>query len=153
MQASLQRKILRELKAIKQEGRKDYAVTVDPSDIGKWHVTIFGARQTDWDGAVLHVDVTFPPQYPMSPPEVRFTKTIPFHPNVYNNGKICLDLLKQNWSPAYSIDAVMTSIHTLLQNPNPASPANNTAAELFVHNYPEYQRYVRKCVESTWTYL
>jgi ubiquitin-conjugating enzyme E2 A len=111
-------------------------VAVEANDIRKWHVTLFGAQQTDWNGAALRLDVISPPQYPMCPPEVRFTGTIPFHPNVYNNDKICLDLLQQNWSPAYGVDAVMTSIHTLLQNPNPASPANNTAAEIFVQNFP-----------------
>jgi ubiquitin-conjugating enzyme E2 A len=150
MNAHLQRTLLRELKAIKQERRTDYAVAVEQNNLGRWRVTLFGAQQTDWEGAVLHLDISFPPQYPIVSPEVRFIQIIPFHPNVYNNGKICLDLLQHNWSAAYGVDAIVTSVQTLLVNPNPSSPANNTAAQLFVHNFGEYQRHVRQCVESTW---
>jgi ubiquitin-conjugating enzyme E2 A len=70
--------------------------------------------------------------------------------NVYANSKICLDLLQHNWSAAYGIDAVITSIQTLLVTPNPNSPANAAAAELFTKNFPEYRRYVRKCVQLMW---
>jgi ubiquitin-conjugating enzyme E2 A len=148
---SLQRKLLRELKAIKQEGRKDFAVSVSGENIAKWTLLLFGAAQTDWDGAVLHLEVNFPADYPLTAPDVRFVGSIPFHPNVYGNGKICLDLLQHNWSAAYGVDGIVTSLQTLLQSPNPSSPANNTAAELFVKNFGEYQRRVRKCVESSWS--
>jgi ubiquitin-conjugating enzyme E2 A len=150
MQPALQRKLLRELKAIKAEGRKDYTVSITPGDLSTWGIALFGAEKTDWDGAALRLKVKFPAQYPMSPPDVQFTGVIPFHPNVYANGKICLDLLQHNWSAAYGIDAIITSIQTLLVTPNPNSPANATAAEIFTKNFPEYRRYVRKCVQATW---
>jgi ubiquitin-protein ligase len=146
----LQRKLLRELKAIHQEGRNDYSVRVVENNIAKWNVVLLGPTQTTWDGAVLHLTIEFPLQYPISAPDVRFTGVIPFHPNVYGNGKICLDLLQHNWSAAYGIDGVMTALQALLQSPNSASPANSVAAELFEKNNAEYRRRVRKCVESTW---
>lgn len=48
-----------------------------------------------------------------------------FHPNIYNNGQICLDILQNQWSPIYDICAILTSIQSLLCDPNPASPANS----------------------------
>jgi ubiquitin-conjugating enzyme E2 A len=147
---SSNRRILRELKKIIDEARKDFAVTVTADSIQKWQVTIFGAEQTDWQGAVFKLEVNFPTSYPQEAPDIHFVDVIPFHPNVYANGKICLDLLQHNWSSAYSVDAMITSIQTLLAVPNPNSPANNTAAQLFTHDYPEYRRRVKVCVHSTW---
>jgi ubiquitin-conjugating enzyme E2 A len=150
MSQAIHRKLLRELKAIKQEARKDYSILLNGQDMTHWTISLFGPTATDWEGAVFQLSVTFPAEYPIVCPEVRFVGVIPFHPNVYANGKICLDLLQSNWSAAYGIDAVMTALQTLLQSPNPASPANSSAAELFTNNIGEYQRRVRKCVESTW---
>jgi ubiquitin-conjugating enzyme E2 A len=150
MSQSLHRKLLREFKAIKQEARKDYSVQLDGQDLTHWTISLFGAAATDWEGAVFRLNVIFPAQYPIECPEVRFVGVIPFHPNVYSNGKICLDLLQHNWSAAYGIDAVIVALQALLQSPNPASPANSSAAELLMNNVGEYRRRVRKCVESTW---
>jgi ubiquitin-conjugating enzyme E2 A len=144
------RRLLREFKKIKDEARKDFAVVVTPESIRKWQVTIFGADETDWQGAALKLEINFPDSYPIDAPDIHFVGVIPFHPNVYANGKICLDLLQHNWSSAYGVDAMITSIQTLLTAPNPASPANNTAAQLFTADYPEYQRRVKGCVYSTW---
>jgi ubiquitin-conjugating enzyme E2 A len=150
--AGLQRKLLRELKAIRQEARKDYSIRIVDDNIAKWNVVFLGPAQTTWEGAIFDLMIEFPLQYPITAPNIRFAGVIPFHPNVYGNGKICLDMLQHNWSAAYGIDGVMTALQALLQNPNPASPANSVAAELFEKNLGEYQRRVRKCVESTWNH-
>ena len=64
----------------------------------------------------------------MSPPKVIFTTTI-YHPNIDKLGRICLDILKKQWSPALQIRAVLLSIQSLLSSPNPDDPLNNEAAE------------------------
>jgi ubiquitin-conjugating enzyme E2 A len=120
------------------------------TNLEKWNVTVFGAKDTDWSDAILELEFKFPPEYPTVAPDVRFIGTIPFHPNVYSNGKICLDLLQHNWSAAFGVDSIITSIQTLLVLPNPNSPANNSAAVLYTDSPPEYRRCVRRCVESTW---
>jgi len=73
-----------------------------------------------------------------------------FHPNVYLDGSICLDILQNQWSPIYDIAAILTSIQSLLCDPNPNSPANHEAALLFQTNKREYNRRVRECVEQSW---
>jgi ubiquitin-conjugating enzyme E2 A len=73
-----------------------------------------------------------------------------FHPNIYANGEICLDILQNQWSPIYDIGAILTSIQSLLCDPNPNSPANSEAARLWNENRREYNRRVTVCVEDSW---
>lgn len=80
---------------------------------------------------------------------VRFLSAI-FHPNVYSDGKICLDILQNQWSPIYDISAILTSIQSLLSDPNPASPANAEASQLYERDRREYNNRVRGVVEKSW---
>ena len=78
-----------------------------------------------------------------------------FHPNskkhlVYNDGTICLDILQNQWSPIYDVQAILTSIQSLLCDPNPNSPANSEAARIYNDNTREYNRRVREVVEDSW---
>jgi ubiquitin-conjugating enzyme E2 A len=69
---------------------------------------------------------------------------------VYADGNICLDILQNQWSPIYDISAILTSIQSLLADPNPNSPANAEAAKLFNENRREYNRKVKEVVELSW---
>lgn len=89
----------------------------------------------------------FSEDYPSHPPEVAF-KTPIFHPNVYRNGDICLDILKSNWSPVFDVSNILVSIQSLLNDPNPKSPANGEAAKLFEEDRAEYYRKVRQIIEK-----
>ena len=72
-----------------------------------------------------------------------------FHPNVYADGRICLDILQNQWSPIYDVWAVLTSIRSLLGDPNPNSPANSEAASIYNGNKNEYERRVKQVVEKS----
>jgi len=74
---------------------------------------------------------------------------VSFNPTVYNDGRICLDILQKNWSPIYDVAAVLTSIRSLLTDPNPDSPANPEAARLYTENRRTYLDRVKKCVEGS----
>ncbi|KAF2555816.1 hypothetical protein F2Q68_00012884, partial [Brassica cretica] len=70
---------------------------------------------------------------------------------VYADGSICLDILQNQWSPIYDVAAILTSIQSLLCDPNPNSPANSEAARKYSENKREYNRKVRDVVEQSWT--
>uniref|UniRef100_A0A9J7Y7B1 E2 ubiquitin-conjugating enzyme n=2 Tax=Cyprinus carpio TaxID=7962 RepID=A0A9J7Y7B1_CYPCA len=93
--------------------------------------------------------IEFTEEYPNKPPTVRFVSKM-FHPNVYADGSICLDILQNRWSPTYDVSSILTSIQSLLDEPNPNSPANSQAAQLYQENKREYEKRVSAIVEQSW---
>ena len=126
-------------------------VTGAPMDtnIMLWQAVIFGPDDTPWEGGTFKLVLEFTEDYPNKAPQVRFLTKM-FHPNIYNDGQICLDILQNQWSPIYDISAILTSIQSLLCDPNPASPANSEASRLYSENRREYNRRVREIVEQSW---
>ncbi|CAA2983792.1 ubiquitin-conjugating enzyme E2 10-like [Olea europaea subsp. europaea] len=82
-------------------------------DMFHWQATIIGPNESPYAGGVFQVTIHFPPDYPFKPPKVAF-RTKVFHPNINNNGNICLDILKDQWSPALTISNVIFLSHTSL---------------------------------------
>jgi ubiquitin-protein ligase len=90
------------------------------------HTTPNGADQeplstladTPFAGGTFRLIMTFEESYPNRPPQVKFVSKM-FHPNVYNNGELCLDILQNRWSPTYDVMAILTSVQSLLNDPNP----------------------------------
>ena len=79
---------------------------------------------------------------------MRFTSEV-FHPNVYSDGTLCMDIIQDQWSPIHNVCTLLTSIQSLLTDPNPASPANPEAAQLFQEDPSGYNRRVRRLAQKT----
>lgn len=92
-----------------------------------------GPSGTCFEGGAFKAELLLPDDYPLSPPKVVFDTKI-YHPNIDNLGRICLDILKKNWSPALQIKSVLLSIQSLLSEPNPDDPLNNEAADKWKNN-------------------
>ncbi|KAL3901536.1 MAG: hypothetical protein SGCHY_000520 [Lobulomycetales sp.] len=114
-----------------------------------WNAVIFGPEETPFEDGTFRLTLTFDESYPTKPPHVKFVCKM-FHPNVYANGDLCLDILQNRWSPTYDVSAILTSIQSLLHDPNPNSPANTEAARLYTENRKEYCRRVKETVEQSW---
>lgn len=119
----------------------------NPLNLLNWDATIIGAVGTPYEGGMFKLKMVFPNNYPFVPPVVKFQTRI-FHPNIHENGEICLDILKYHWSPTYSIVHVLLSILSLLSDPNPDDPLNPEAAHLYKLNKNMYNQKVRSYVQS-----
>ena len=102
---------------------------------------------TPYEDGTFRLSLEFSEDYPNKPPVVKFLSKM-FHPNVYADGSICLDILQSNWSPTYDVSGILTSIQSLLDEPNPNSPANSLAAQLYQENRREYEKRVQKITEE-----
>lgn len=168
---------MRDFKRLVTDPPAGICATPEEDDILSWHGVIFGPEDTPWEGGTFKVTLQFSEEYPNKAPVVKFVSRM-FHPNslsffpfpfphlhpfssrietpfttliaVYQNGSICLDILQNLWSPIYDVSGILTSIQSLLSDPNPASPANGEAARLYTENKREYARRVREVVEQSW---
>ena len=80
-----------------------------PDNMMMSEAIIFGPDDTEWESGVFRLQMEFSEQYPGEPPKVRFLTTM-FHPNIYANGAICLDILDKAWTRAYGCLTILTSI-------------------------------------------
>jgi ubiquitin-conjugating enzyme E2 A len=79
----------------------------------------------------------------------RHSRLPQFHPNIYPDGTLCMDLIQDNWSPIYSVCSILIAIRSLLTDPNCASPANPEAAHLYQTDKKQYGRRVRRVAEKS----
>lgn len=127
---SVTKRLQKELLVLMTCGDKGISAFPDGDNLFKWIGTIHGAGGTVYEGFEYKLCLEFPSGYPYIPPVVKF-QTPCFHPNVDEQGFICLDILKEKWSALYDVRTVLLSIQSLLAEPNNDSPLNNDAAELW----------------------
>ncbi len=116
----------------------------DESNIQNFSGSIIGPVGTPYAGLKYELEVKIGTDYPLKAPYVRFVNRKIYHPNVNTSGDICLDILKTEWAPTLSLAKVMLSICSLLNEPNPASPLNATAANDWINNKPKYQQEINR---------
>ncbi|ODV91850.1 hypothetical protein CANCADRAFT_78119 [Tortispora caseinolytica NRRL Y-17796] len=114
-----------------------------------WNAVILGPADTPYEDGTFRLVLQFDEQYPNKAPVVRFVSEM-FHPNVYATGDLCLDILQNRWSPTYDVAAILTSIQSLLNDPNTSSPANAEASALYKDHRKQYNKRVREVVEKSW---
>jgi len=102
-----------------------------------------GPDDSPYAGGVFFLNIHFPTDYPFKPPKINFTTRI-YHPNINSNGSICLDILKEQWSPALTISKVLLSISSLLTDANPDDPLVPEIAQIYKTDKPKYEATARE---------
>jgi len=120
---------------------------VNESNFYDWSGVIMGPADSPFAGGVFGLAIHFPTDYPFKPPKVNFTTRI-YHPNVNKDGVICLDILKNQWSPALTISKVLLSILSLLTDPNPDDPLWPEVADEYKNHRLVYDMKAREWTEK-----
>ena len=114
------------------------------TNLMKWEIGVPGKEGTDWAGGVFKGVFLFSDEYPSKPPKCKFVPPL-FHPNIYPSGTVCLSILNEDegWRPAITVKQMLLGIQELLNNPNPNSPAQREAYDLFVKNRAAYDKKIK----------
>ncbi|CAI9094246.1 OLC1v1029949C1 [Oldenlandia corymbosa var. corymbosa] len=141
------KRILKELKDLQKDPPTSCSAGPVAEDMFHWQATIMGPPESPYAGGVFLVTIHFPPDYPFKPPKVAF-RTKVFHPNINSNGSICLDILKEQWSPALTISKVLLSICSLLTDPNPDDPLVPEIAHMYKTDRNKYETTARSWTQK-----
>ncbi|ULY68577.1 ubiquitin-conjugating enzyme E2 2-like isoform X1 [Chlorella virus XW01] len=133
------KRLVNEIKQLKKEPVQDIDIIIDDNNIYQMIANVRGPEETIYSSGTFKLLIRIPDDYPIKPPSIKFMKPI-FHPNIYRDGKICLDVLLQEWSPVQNIRTILISIRSLLADPNPNSPANREAATLYLKDINEFNK-------------
>ena len=119
--ASAKRRLMRDFKRLQEDPPAGVSGAPTENNILQWNAVIFGPSETVFEDGTFKLVLQFTEEYPNKPPQVKFQSKM-FLPNIYADGGICLDILQNKWSPTYDVSAILTSIQSLLSDPNPNSP-------------------------------
>ena len=144
------RRINREIEEVNEAGINDqqnliYSVSPVEGNLFTWTGFIFGPMGSPYQGGAFKLTIELPPNYPFKPPKVQFNTPI-YHPNINSKGLICLDILKDKWSPALTISRVLLSICSLLTDPNPDDPLEAAIANQMIKDKKKFEQ-----IATQWT--
>lgn len=117
-----------------------------------WTVYLEGPKDCPYEGGIFAARLSFPADFPMSPPKMKFLSEI-WHPNVYADGTVCISILHppgddqlsgetafERWLPIQTVETVLLSVLVMIASPNPDSPANVDAAVQWRRDREAYNR-------------
>jgi len=166
--SSAVRALALEYKSIQEEPVEGFRVKLINDDVlFEWEVAIFGPPETLYRGGYFKAQVKFPLDYPYSPPSMRFLTKV-WHPNVYENGDLCISILHppvddpqsgelpcERWNPTQNVRTILLSVISLLNEPNTFSPANVDASVMYRRwrdsrgKDKEYENIIKKQVSAS----
>lgn len=134
---------------------------VDEENFFEWEALITGPDRTFFEGGVFPATLTFPHDYPLSPPKMKFSCEM-FHPNIYPDGRVCISILHapgddpmgyessaERWSPVQSVEKILLSVVSMLAEPNDESAANVDAAKIWRDDREQFKKISERLVKKS----
>lgn len=145
--AGLPKRIIKETERLVADSPPGISAIPHDDNLRYFDVIIDGPGDSPFESGKFKLELFLPEEYPMGAPKVRFLTKI-YHPNIDKLGRICLDILKDKWSPALQIRTVLLSIQALLSAPNPDDPLNNECAQHYKDNEKDAMRVSREWTQK-----
>lgn len=124
------------------------AVPISATSLSELRGSIEGPEATPYEGGRFELEILISTKYPFEPPQMRFLTKI-WHPNISSQtGAICLDILKDAWSPALTIKTALLSIQALLSAAEPTDPQDAEVAKMYLNDHTQFLKTARFWTES-----
>jgi len=134
----------------------------DDSNLYDWEILIMGPDGTFYEGGLFKARLVFPSDFPNMPPTMTITSEM-WHPNVYEDGKVCISILHppgedamnaqetadERWRPILGVEQILISVISMLSDPNDESPANLDAAVQWRNDRTAFKKKVRQIVRKS----
>ena len=131
------KRLQKELQELTQNPPYNCSAGIIDDNLYNWTASIIGPDSSPYKGGIFKLEINFPDDYPFHPPKIRFVTKI-YHCNINSSGGICLDILKDKWSPALTISKILLSICSLMDDPNPNDPLVPEIANLYKKNIEKH---------------
>ncbi|WZZ05653.1 hypothetical protein YC2023_091574 [Brassica napus] len=133
--SNLPRRIIKETQRLLSEPAPGISASPSEDNMRYFNVMVLGPSQSPYEErcSLVYFAGSFD-DFDLE--QVRFLTKI-YHPNIDKLGRICLDILKDKWSPALQIRTVLLSIQALLSAPNPDDPLSENIAKHWKSNEAE----------------
>ncbi|MGH0162852.1 UNVERIFIED_CONTAM: hypothetical protein FKN15_044244 [Acipenser sinensis] len=135
--------------------------TDTPAQAGVMGPSGWGPEDTCFEGGGFPAILSFPSDYPLSPPKMRFTCEM-FHPNIYPDGRVCISILHapgddpmgyessaERWSPVQSVEKILLSVVSMLAEPNDESGANVDASKMWREEREQFFKIAEQIVKKS----
>uniref|UniRef100_A0A0D6QXV8 E2 ubiquitin-conjugating enzyme n=1 Tax=Araucaria cunninghamii TaxID=56994 RepID=A0A0D6QXV8_ARACU len=136
------KEIAKELRSLDETPPEGIKVVLNEDSFSTIFADIEGPAGTPYENGVFRMKLVLTPDFPHSPPKGYFVTKI-FHPNIANNGEICVNTLKKDWRPNLGLRHVLLVIRCLLIEPFPESALNEQAGKMLMEDYEAYARHAR----------
>ena len=144
----LHNRIKKEYQDIIKEKNSNVQVKLVSNDYRHWKGRIKGPIDTCYQGGIFDVDIIIPDDYPFKPPKMKFDTKI-WHPNISSvTGAICLDILKNEWTPALTIRTALISLQALMCEPVPNDPQDAVVAKQYMSDIKLFNQTAKHWVEE-----
>ncbi|XP_047141780.1 ubiquitin-conjugating enzyme E2 G1 isoform X1 [Hydra vulgaris] len=139
---------------------------VDDENLLLWEVMVMGPPDSFYEGGFFKAHLIFPKEYPQKPPKMKFISEF-WHPNVAKDGDVCISILhepgedkfgyerpEERWLPIHTVETILLSVISMINEPNDESPANVDAAKEWRDHYETaFKKNVRRCVRKSQEFL
>ena len=145
---ALHNRIKKEYQDLQKEKNSNVQVKLVNNDYRHWKGRIKGPIDTCYQGGIFDVDIIIPNDYPFKPPKMKFDTKI-WHPNISSvTGAICLDILKNEWTPALTIRTALISLQALMCEPVPNDPQDAVVAKQYMSDIKLFNQTAKHWVEE-----
>ncbi|OBA27441.1 hypothetical protein HANVADRAFT_23262 [Hanseniaspora valbyensis NRRL Y-1626] len=138
---STAKRLMREINAAKNDKEANIELQFkDPNNITQLTGAFYGPEDTPYHNGKFIIDITIPTEYPFKPPIMKFHNKV-YHPNISSvTGAICLDILKNKWSPVLTLKSTLISLQALLCDPAADDPQDAEVAKHYIKDRESFNK-------------